>query len=74
MPQLNGASQVRYFSSSARKDVGQWIKVMVTIIKNKVMVEKRWECILRERERERDIASNRIENEDGGNDMVFISY
>ena len=74
MPQLNGASQVRYFSSSARKDVGQWIKVMVTIINNKVMVGKRWGCILSERERERDIASNRNENEDGGNDMVFISY
>ena len=70
MLQLNGASQARYFSLSARKDVGQWIKVMVTIIKNKVMVGKRWGCILRERE----IANNRIENEDGGNDMVFISY
>ena len=55
MPQLNGASQVRYFSSSARKDVGQWIKVMVTIINNKVMVGKRWGCILSEREREREI-------------------
>ena len=38
------------------------------------MVGKRWGCILSERERERDIASNRNENEDGGNDMVFISY
>ena len=48
MPQLNGASQVRYGSLSARKDVGKWIKVMVTIIKDNLMVGKRWGCILTE--------------------------
>ena len=48
MPQLKGASQVRYRSLSASKDVGKWIKVMVTIIKDKVMVGKRWGCILTE--------------------------